>query len=306
MKNQNNYTVYMHISPSNKVYIGITSQPIKERWRNGKGYKGCNHFNNAIKQYGWENFTHKVLFENLSKEDAEFKERLLIKEYNSTNKKFGYNIENGGNTNGKHSEETKYKIGQSNKGKHHSEETKKILSIKHKGKKLSEEHKIKLAERLKKYRGWNKGLRTPDNVRKKISLANIGKKLDEDAKRKISQSKNKKVKCLETGEIFNSVKEANLKHHNKPYGTIYRACNNIGASAYGYHWVYLDDEINENKIIFAKQPKKYNYNSESHSLSEWCRILNLNFDLICKRICSYHWDFERAIKTPKRKYYDNK
>ena len=34
-----NYTVYMHISPSGKRYIGITSVKPKYRWRNGKGYE---------------------------------------------------------------------------------------------------------------------------------------------------------------------------------------------------------------------------------------------------------------------------
>lgn len=241
MKNDNNYIVYMHISPINKVYIGITCQTTKERWRCGKGYKGCNHFNSAIKKYGWDSFRHIVLFEGLSKEDAESKEKEFIKLFDSTNKKKGYNIENGGNTKGKHSEETKRKIGDANRGKRHTEETKKILSEKHKGKKLSEEHRIKLAERLKQYRGWNKGLRTPDEVRRKIALANTGKKHSEESKRKVAESKNKKVKCIETGEIFNSAKEANIKCHNKPYGRVYIACNNLGTSAYGYHWMYVND-----------------------------------------------------------------
>lgn len=296
----------MHISPSDKVYIGITCQKTKARWKNGKGYKGCNHFNSAIKKYGWDSFRHIVLFEGLSKEDAESKEKEFIKLFDSTNKKKGYNIENGGNSNGKHSEETKRKIGDSNRGKRHTEETKKILSEKHKGYKMSEENKKKIAERFKMYRGWNKGIRTPDEVRRKIALANTGKKQSEDAKRKVAESKHKRVKCIETGEVFRSAKDANMKFHNKPYGSVYKACQNVGVSAYGYHWVYVDDGVNESEITFVKQPKKYSYNGETHNLSEWCKILNLDFDLMCKRICSYHWDFERAITTPKRKFYDKK
>lgn len=306
MKNDNNYIVYMHISPSEKVYVGITCQKTKARWKNGKGYKGCNHFNSAIKKYGWDSFRHIVLFEGLSKEDAESKEKEFIKLFDSTNTKKGYNIENGGNTKGKHSEETKRKIGDANRGKRHTEETKKILSEKHKGKKLSEEHRAKLAERLKQYRGWNKGIRTPDEVRRKIALANTGKTQSEDAKRKVAESKHKRVKCIETGEVFRSAKDANIKFHNKPYGSVYKACQNVGVSAYGYHWVYVDDGVNESEITFVKQPKKYSYNGETHNLSEWCKILNLDFALMCKRICSYHWDFERAITTPKRKFYDKK
>ena len=33
------YSVYMHITPSNKVYIGITSKAPEERWMNGRGYQ---------------------------------------------------------------------------------------------------------------------------------------------------------------------------------------------------------------------------------------------------------------------------
>lgn len=242
MENKNNYTVYMHISPTNKVYIGITCQSVEERWRKGKGYKGCTHFNNAIKQYGWDNFRHLILFENLTKQEAERQERFLIDKFDSTNKKKGYNIENGGNSNGKHSEETKRKIGNANRGCRHTEETKRILSEKHKGKKLSEEHRKKLAEHLNKYRGWNKGRRTPDDVRLKIAISNTGRKLKPEDKRKVSESKNKKVRCLETGEIFISAKEANLRMHNKPYGTIYRVCENGYGYAYGFHWEYVKND----------------------------------------------------------------
>ena len=35
----NNYTVYMHVSPSGKRYIGITGQDVKKRWGNGIGYE---------------------------------------------------------------------------------------------------------------------------------------------------------------------------------------------------------------------------------------------------------------------------
>ena len=62
---KNNYTVYMHISPSNKRYIGITSTKIEERWRNGKGYKHNKHFTNAINKYGWDNFEHIIIAKDL-------------------------------------------------------------------------------------------------------------------------------------------------------------------------------------------------------------------------------------------------
>ena len=79
---ENNWCVYKHTTPSGKVYIGITSQKIELRWRNGKGYK-TQVFNHAIEKYGWDNIIHEVLFENLSHKDACAKEKELIEKYKS-------------------------------------------------------------------------------------------------------------------------------------------------------------------------------------------------------------------------------
>lgn len=111
------YKVYKLTSPSGKVYIGITMQPLEKRFMNGYGYKRCPVIYNAIKKYGWDNFKHEILFEGLTKEEAEKKEIELIAFYKSNQRVFGYNIENGGNTTGTHSEETKRKISEGNKGK---------------------------------------------------------------------------------------------------------------------------------------------------------------------------------------------
>lgn len=53
-------------------------------------------FFKAIQKYGWNNFEHKILFSDLDIETASKKERELIAKYKSNNKKFGYNIADGG------------------------------------------------------------------------------------------------------------------------------------------------------------------------------------------------------------------
>ena len=93
---ENNYCVYKHTSPSNKIYIGITSQKVEARWRKGKSYLGNKHFANAINKYGWDNFKHEIIFENLSKEEACQKEIELIAFYKSNQSEFGYNQSTGG------------------------------------------------------------------------------------------------------------------------------------------------------------------------------------------------------------------
>ena len=106
---KNTFTVYKHTTPSGRVYIGITSVDVKDRWMSGHGYRHNSYFENAIKKYGWNNIKHEILLTELSKDEAENAEIELIKQFNSNNRKYGYNIESGGNSQGRMSEETKDK-----------------------------------------------------------------------------------------------------------------------------------------------------------------------------------------------------
>ena len=93
-----NYIIYIHINKINKkVYIGQTCQLPNKRWNNGDGYKTSPHFYAAIQKYGWDNFEHKILENNLSQNEADQKEKFYIEKYNSTNPQKGYNILSGGN-----------------------------------------------------------------------------------------------------------------------------------------------------------------------------------------------------------------
>lgn len=126
---KNNYIVYMHIFPNSKRYIGITSKELNSRWKNGKGYqKTQRKMYNAIRKYGWKNIKHEILYENLTKEEAEQKEIEMITKYKTTNQKYGYNIENGGNHQGKMSLETRKRLSKSHLGYKVKEETKKKIS----------------------------------------------------------------------------------------------------------------------------------------------------------------------------------
>lgn len=90
------YSVYKHTSPSGKIYIGITSKDVEERWKRGNGYKYNPRFYNAILKYGWDNIKHEVLFSGLSSEEAAEKEIELIRYYHSDDGKNGYNVYPGG------------------------------------------------------------------------------------------------------------------------------------------------------------------------------------------------------------------
>lgn len=109
------YKLYKHTFPNGKVYIGITSQSLEDRFQNGHGYKKCPKMHNAILKYGWNNVEHELLMDGLTKPEAEAKEIETIALYNSV--KNGYNTDYGGNVAGTHSVETREKISAGNKGK---------------------------------------------------------------------------------------------------------------------------------------------------------------------------------------------
>ena len=62
------------------------------------------------------------------------------------------------------------------------------------------------------------------------------------------REKTKKVKCIETGEIFNSAKQANemlvekgLAGSYTAYSRIKDVCHNRKDTAYGFHWEFVKD-----------------------------------------------------------------
>lgn len=199
MDNENNYTVYMHTSPSNKAYIGITSTSVEERWDNGNGYlkKRQNGkykqpaMANAILKYGWENFEHIIFASNLSKDDAEHMEKLLIDIFQVRNKLHGYNIREGGGSTGKMAEESRLKMINSLKGRKHTEEEKRKIGDANRGEK-----------------SYMFGKHLSDETRKKLSDAHKGKGPTESCREKAMEAIRKCVICIEMNLFFNSIAEA--------------------------------------------------------------------------------------------------
>ena len=72
---------------------------------------------NAMRKYGFENFEFSILEEDItSKKILDEKERYYIKFYKSLSSQNGYNVALGGNSKGKHSQETKIKMSESQIG----------------------------------------------------------------------------------------------------------------------------------------------------------------------------------------------
>lgn len=110
-KNNKNdqYGIYIHLNKiNNKMYCGQTKQTFTERWgsngccytikkKNGKDPKQLK-FANAIKKYGWDNFEHIIIAENISKELADIIEIFIIDNFNLLDDNNGYNIASGGHS----------------------------------------------------------------------------------------------------------------------------------------------------------------------------------------------------------------
>lgn len=220
------YNVYKHIFPNNKVYIGITTKTnLKERWRGGSGYSHNNLMKKAIQKYGWGNIKHEILYEQLEEKEAKQKEIELIKKYNSTNNKYGYNLSNGGEgANGyKHTQE-QIKRANQNKKKHiYTIEERNKISERNKKIWANENYKLKMKkifENRKPKKHYKMSLEGKENIRKT---------------RKI-----KYIKCIETGEVYSGTRDISKKL-NIDRRTIMRILKKEYGfkSAKGLHFEYI-------------------------------------------------------------------
>lgn len=223
------YTVYIHIFPNNKKYIGITKQKPEKRWKNGLGYDAHQKImKRAIQKYDWENIKHEILYKNLSKNEACNKEIELIALYDSTNKQKGYNVSKGGEgTIGvKPTEESKLKNRIAHLGKKASLETKQKISNSNLGKhskKRNDEQKRKISEATRK---------AMQNPELKIKLSELAKK---------RKNNTKKVICLETNKKYETIREAEKDTKINAW-SIGQNCLGKIKTAGNLHWKFAKEE----------------------------------------------------------------
>lgn len=249
MENERHYTVYKHTSPDGKVYIGATSNDPNRRWQNGYGYRENKDFYSDIEYYGWDNFSHYIVASDLTEPEAYKLEEKLIQQFCATDPVKGYNKSVGGKGNRGvvRSAKTRMKIGDAERGtKHHfygkhlSESHRRKISESNKGKVLSEEHKNIL--RAKAINNKNMlGKHHSDETKRKIAAVHRGIKLTEEHKQKISESIKKKVLCIETNTVYDSLDEAAIDTGTSVCG-ISSACNGRYKTSGGYHWEYYNDQ----------------------------------------------------------------
>lgn len=167
--------IFKTIFPNGKIYVGQTTKKVD------KPYFGSGHITlKANSKYGKKNLKREIIkFVDNLKQLNNF-ERIFVKKFKANEINIGYNIQNGGNSKGKHTDDSKRKMSLAHVGKSFSKETRNKLSIAHLGKKLSKETKKKLSE-------INKG-----------HLNNLGKHHSEETKKKLSKINRGKIVSLKT------------------------------------------------------------------------------------------------------------
>lgn len=207
----NDYVVYIHTLKSDgRVYVGQTCN-LKNRWcGNGSRYESCSYFGNAIKKYGWDAFDHEVVLDGLSKDEADVYEDLLIDQYRSGEKGFGFNLRGGGSR-GRLTPESIEKTRRANTGRKMSEEAKRRMSETRTGRSLSEEHKKNIAA----------GHRKSDSARKHLE--------------EMTEACKKRIRCVETGQVFDSVNDA-AAHIGVVKSNISACLHGYQHTSGGYHW----------------------------------------------------------------------
>jgi len=197
---------------NNKKYVGKTEKlaedRLKEHLRLSKKSKMV--FHKALVKYGIENFRityFKVPVDNLNKKEIELIGRLRTKV------PFGYNMTDGGDG---------AKLFGKNNGMYK--------------KKLSEQHKAALKSFLI-------GHKCSEETKRKMSLNNgmLNKKHKEASKSNMRKNSpfNKKVLCIETGKIYNSVKEA-YRLTGVLNVCISLACRGVHKTAGKLHWSFCE------------------------------------------------------------------
>lgn len=261
------YLLYIHENKINgKVYVGITSKENPEkRWLKGNGYKGS-YFYNAIQKYGWDGFEHKVLFRNLSQQEAFNLEKRMISDLKANDRKYGYNIADGGNFPGEAAlktlenlaKEREIKVVRLNDGKIYpsiveaekDNNTYNSLIVKVCKKQRHNAGKMKNGDPIF-WSYWNENLDVSKELEQRKILKNLSK----------YKNKSQKVVCINTGEVFLSLKDAENK-----YGVwlenIIKCCKHkydyAGKDKNGFplRWMYYFDYITENKETIESLKQK--------------------------------------------------
>ena len=251
---QKKWCVYIHTNKiNNKAYIGITSKKPEYRWKkDGSGYANNPAMKNAIEMYGWNNFEHIVFMDNLLEKDAKHIEMLLIAIFKTNcsryyNPTYGYNLTDGGD--GVHgfcpSEEQRKKIKENhadfNGGKHPRAKAVYCIEL-DKIFECMRDAQRELNINAKDIGDCCRGKRNTAGNYHWIYADDIEKNGVEEIlnrKKNARITSKKRVRCKETGEIFDSITQASIKK-NVDLSSISACCHGKLKQTKGLHWEFVE------------------------------------------------------------------
>ena len=208
---------------NSKKYIG-QSWDIEKRWKSELCGKINSHLKSSFKKYGVENFTFEVVesLTETTQEELNALEEKYINQYSTTNDKLGYNKMSGGSK-GKPNKETRDKLSIARSGirnhfygKKHTQASRDKISLSRQGRFFGESNP-------------NYGKKASQETKDKMSLKLKGKKA----------TNARKVLCIETGEIFNSIKLACEKIGVSSSSSLVEVLKNPHLTCKKFHWKYL-------------------------------------------------------------------
>ncbi len=198
-----------------KKYFGITNN-VSRRWTGlGHQYNPTCAFGMALKKYGWDGFTHEIIEDGLTKDEALRLETKYIEEFQTNVSRFGelvrgYNMTDGGD-------------GASGYIPPTSVVKKRAMAIT--GKPRPDMVGNKYREGLAP---WNKGKQMSDETKEKMAAAN-------------RRRGNKPVLCIEETKVYESVTAAAIAH-NTCKSTISACCLGNRKTAAGLHWRFVSTD----------------------------------------------------------------
>ena len=204
------YVLYIHTNKiNNKKYVGITSQDPSRRWGSkGQKYIECPYFWSAIQKYGWENFDHEIVCENQTREEACEMEISIIEKLNTCNPEYGYNLSAGGTS---PDPELSRKVWQNESTKQH------------------------IIQRMREaWQDPEKRKRRSDAAKERWSNPEFRERVVAN----VTQACKHPVRCIETEEVFDTIKAAAEK-----YGVDSANITRSAKTHYrcgGFHWEYVD------------------------------------------------------------------
>lgn len=206
------YTIYKYTNIINgKVYIGQTSRTLEERAQsNGRNYRECPRFYNAIRKYSWESFIPEILEVVDTVEEANKRECFYISKYDSTNPEKGYNLLSGGNC-APIPDEAKQKISEAAKKRYEDKTKNPMYGKKHSDETISKMRECKLGELNPMFgRSWTDEQRRCCSTKgKHLNLSEEQRDILREKARKLGKEVgNKPVKCLEDNLCFESISKA--------------------------------------------------------------------------------------------------